>query len=81
MKTTIDMADALFFDARRLAEEEGITIRALVEEGLRLAMDRRRASPPFKLQDASFGGEGLQREFSDVSWEQIRQAAYEGRGS
>lgn len=81
MKTTIDMADALFLEARRVAEKDGMTLRALIEEGVRLAIAHRQSRPPFKLRDASFGGEGLQTEFQGADWEAIRQAAYEGRGA
>lgn len=35
MKTTLDIADPLFRDAKRRAAEEGITLRALVERALR----------------------------------------------
>ncbi len=80
MKTTIDIADAVLEDARRFAAEEGTTLRALVEEGLRVAMERRRARAPFRLREASFHGEGLQPEFQGADWESIRRAAYVGRG-
>ncbi len=35
MKTTIDIADPLLREARKLANREGTTLRALVEQGLR----------------------------------------------
>lgn len=43
MKTTIDISDELFARARKLAEQQGITLRRLIEEGLQLALDKRRA--------------------------------------
>ena len=75
MKTTIDIADGLFQQARMAAERDGTTLRALVEEGLRLALERRdRPAPPFKLRDASFRGEGLQ---AGLSWDLPRSLAYD----
>lgn len=81
MKTTIDMADGLLADARRVAEQEGTTLRALFEEGLRLALQRRAKRSSFRLEDASFLGDGLQEPFADADWASIRAAAYEGRGA
>ena len=53
MKTTIDINDELFRSARQLADETGTTFRALVEEGLRHMVERRREEAPrapFSLQ-------------------------------
>mgnify|MGYP001820995243 CR=1 FL=1 len=81
MRTTIEVSDALLEAARRRAKQRGITLRALFEEGLRsvLASDEDAAST-FSLRDASTGGRGLQPEFRDAGWAQIRSATYEGRG-
>jgi hypothetical protein len=45
MKTTIDIADALLLDAKHLAAERGETLREVVEEGLRMALQRLRDAP------------------------------------
>ncbi len=42
MKTTIEIADALLSEAREVARRERSTLRAVVEEGLRVALARRR---------------------------------------
>ena len=81
MKTTIEIEKDLLRRAKQRARTDGRTLRALVEEGLRLVLSRRRARKPYRLPDASVGGEGLTPEFRDASWEQIRDAIYEGRGS
>lgn len=39
MKTTIDLSDALFYEAKARAASTGQTLRAMVEKGLRLALD------------------------------------------
>jgi hypothetical protein len=57
MKTTVDIADALFDQARSYAKARGMTMRTMIETGLRLTMARPAAkSERFKLQDFSFGG-------------------------
>jgi Bacterial antitoxin of type II TA system, VapB len=81
MKTTLDIADPLFEEAKRIAARDGETLRALVEQGLReVIAQRQRKAKPFKLRDASVGGSGLSPEFEGASWEKIRELAYEGRG-
>lgn len=80
MKTTVDIADALYDEVRRAAHEESTTVKALVEEGLRHTLAERRRRAPFILRNATFKGNGLQSAFSSASWDQIRNAAYEGRG-
>ena len=82
MKTTVDIADALFEEARVLAAKEGVTLRALVEEGLRKVVLDHSHPRTFKLQDGSFqGGEGVQAGIDLANWEQIRDMIYEGRGA
>jgi Arc/MetJ family transcription regulator len=82
MKTTIDIADALLTEAKQVAAAEGTTLRELVEDGLRRALEvRRQESGGFRLRKASVRGKGLQPEFADGSWERIRDAIYEGRGA
>ena len=44
MKTTIELPDALIEQARRVAQQEGATLRALVEEGLQRSLEARRAN-------------------------------------
>ena len=79
MKTTIDIADPLLKEARRLANHEGTTVRALVEQGLRHVISQRRAPGPFKLRRASFKGKGLRPEVAGAGWDRLREMAYEDR--
>ena len=50
MKVTIEIPDDLLMEARHRANREGVTLSALVETGLRAALDERRrasaVSPP-----------------------------------
>jgi hypothetical protein len=60
MKTTVEIADPLFDEAKRETERSGCTLRELLELGLRRELDRRTQLKPFKLRDGSFKGDGLQ---------------------
>ena len=81
MKTTVEIPDALLKEARRIAERESSTVRALIEEGLRRVIQDRRHQRAFRLRKVSFRGHGLQPEVAAGSWERIRELVYQGRGS
>jgi hypothetical protein len=82
MKTTIHIPDSLFDEARKVARQEKTTLKALVEEGLRKVVTERRnlGMSEFKLRRATFKGEGLQPHLVGVTWDQILDIGYEGRG-
>jgi hypothetical protein len=80
MKTTVEIATPLLAEAKRAARREGTTVRALIEQGLRMALDGRRRKGRFRLRDASVKGSGLQPSVKGASWDRIRELAYEGRG-
>lgn len=80
MKTTLDISDPLFREAKAVARREGVTMRAIVERGLHLALAERRSRKPFRLRDASVAGKGLQPAASRLSPAQLIHLGYEGRG-
>ena len=68
MKTTIDISDTLFEQARAQAKDRGLTLRAMVESGLRMVMAQPKpAIEPFQLRDLSFGAAGAGPELSALS--------------
>ena len=77
MKTTVDLPESLFREAKACAESRGVSFRQIIEEGLRAVIH---AAPPankFHLRDGSFGGAGSR---SPQSWAAIREAIYQGHG-
>jgi len=80
MKTTVHIPDALLEEARKIANQEQTTIKALIEEGLRLTIEGRKHKSKFRLRKATFKGDGLQTNVADASWEKIRNLSYGGRG-
>ena len=78
VKTTVEIADTLFAEAKSLAQSKGLTLRQLIEEGLRESIRQHSGRrPKFRLKDGSVGGKGMQR---DYTWEEIMEMCYEGRG-
>lgn len=80
MKTTIEIQDSLFKQARRYADARNMTMKALIEEGLRKVIAEKNKQPVFELRDGSVDGNGLTAEFRNAGWERIRDVIYEGRG-
>lgn len=81
MKTTIEISDDLARTAKAHAARENITLRALIERGLRLVLRADRKEERFRLRDASVSGKGLKAPYSDSDWARIRESIYEGRGN
>ncbi len=81
MKTTIQIPDSLFEEARRMAQREHTTLKALVEQALRRILAERKRRGGFRLRKATFKGQGVQPAVAGASWEQIRELSYEGRGA
>jgi len=48
MKTTIDIADDLISRAKLVQKRDGVTLRTLVEDGLRLVLDRDARKPKYR---------------------------------
>lgn len=72
MKTTLDISDNLFRRTKKLAEREGKTFRAIVEESLATRLEAREpASSLYHLHFPTVKGE-LMPEFANAGWSKIR---------
>jgi len=80
MKTSVEIPDNLFEEARKVAHRDRTTLKVLVEEGLRKIISDRKRRKGFRLRKATFKGNGLQSHLAGASWDQIRELSYEGRG-
>ena len=81
MKTTIELPDELLEQVRRVARQEGATLRRLVEEGLQRSLEARRQAARQDLDFPSYGGSGLTSEFKGAPWSQLRDEIYRERGA
>lgn len=78
MKTTVEIPDRLFREAKEYAARHGMPVRAVIEMGLRTVLEapapgRRR----FRLKTVTTKGQGLA---CDSDWSAIRSLIYEGHG-
>lgn len=79
MKTTVELPDDLLARGKAVARRENSTLKALIEEGLRMALQARarKRTAPFAVQP--FQGDGLSAEFAGAGWERIRDEIYRDR--
>ena len=81
MKTTIEISDELIGQVRRVAQQEGASLRALVEEGLQRSLEARRQAVRRRLDFPIYGGSGATYEFEGAPWSRIRDEIYRERGA
>jgi Bacterial antitoxin of type II TA system, VapB len=79
MRTTVDLPDELVLEVQRIAREQNRTMRSVMEEALRATIAKYQQAQAFELPEASVGGNGLQPEFRDADWDELRAAAYGNR--
>jgi hypothetical protein len=81
MKTTINIADPLLEQAKRLAARRGITLKALMEQGLRRVIADKKQDEAYRFVPVTFKGDGLQPGLEGKGWAAVRDIIYEGRGT
>jgi hypothetical protein len=78
VKTTVEISDSLLRDAKRYAAGRELTLRQVLEAGLRSVLSHGKGvKKPFRLKRAFFRGDGMAK---DYSWPEIRSVIYQGRG-
>ncbi len=80
MKTTVEIPDPLFERTRRQARRTGRSMRSMIEEGLRLVLERAESgSEHYVLPDRSVGQPGGRNPLESLSWQELRDEIYGGR--
>lgn len=80
MKTTIEIADDLLVRAQKLARRQKTTLRALIEQGLRLVLKENESRiSDWTWKPVVVAGKGIAPEFKDARWDKIRDEIYRGR--
>ena len=76
MKTTIEIQDALFEQAKRYAKRSRRSLRAVVEEGLRRVLADTQPAQTYMVPDASVGDPDGVDPLEAMSWQDLRAEIY-----
>ena len=77
---SVEICDSLLARARRVMERRRVTLRSLVEEGLRRVLHDERETAEFRLRDARFDGPtGFARGRSEADVMEAIREVNEGR--
>lgn len=76
MKTTIEIADDLFLRSKDMAQKQGRTFRAFIEEAIEQALRQYTKTKRFWLKPVTVTGYGLRKELHESPWSAIRDLAY-----
>jgi hypothetical protein len=80
MRTSVEICDSLLARARQVMERRRVTLRSLVEEGLRRVLHDEREMADFRLRDARFDGEtGFAHGRSEADVAEAIRVVNEGR--
>jgi hypothetical protein len=71
VKTTVEVPSELLERCMRQAQQEGTTLRAVIEEGLHLVLRARAKKRPLPFAVQPFAGDGLTPEFESAGWKRI----------
>ncbi len=81
MKTTIEIQDDLMKAAKALARKHGTTLKSIIERGIRTTLKEEQQSANYELADKSVKGKGLQTDYQQATWADVRDTVYRERGS
>ena len=81
MKTTIDIHDGLLIRAKQVAKETRRPLRAVVEDGLRLVLDRPQPTVAYELPDLRQGDPCSADPLERYSWPELRELIYGDPGT
>ncbi len=76
VKTTLNIRDELLARAIRLAKREGQSLRAVIEEGLRLVLGASEEKMNYVMQDFSVGDPDAIDPLESLTWQDLRHEIY-----
>ncbi len=75
VKTTVDVHDELLLRAKRHAKETGQSLRAVIEEGLRLVLETPKETG-YRLPDLRVGDPNGPNPLEKYTWPELRELIY-----
>ena len=81
MKTTIDIPDRLLAQATSYANQSGLQLSEVIEEGLRRVLGTSDSDSRYRLRDLSAGSPTGVDPLESYSWPDLRAMIYGDRGS
>lgn len=76
MKTTVEIPDKILERAKRFAKRKGRPLRAVIEDGIRLAIATEDEHAAYRLPDRSVGNPKGKNPLESLSWPEIREEIY-----
>jgi hypothetical protein len=76
VKTTLDIQDGLLVRAKTLAARTGRPLRAVVEQGLRLALAEAKQGSEYQIEDCRVGDPSGPNPLEHMSWQDLRGEIY-----
>ena len=77
MKTTIDVHDELLTRAKRHAWDTGVSLRAVVEEGIRLVLSGPESLECYRMPDLGVGDPNNEDPLEAYSWQDLSELIHE----
>lgn len=78
MKTTVEIADDVLLEFKSKVAEQDLSMRAALDEALRLWLEEtREPSPPLDKDVGIAHGKGLSKSASRMSWDELREVSYD----
>ena len=81
MKKTIDISDRLLARATSYANQSGLSLSEVIEEGLRRVLDTSDSDSRYRLRDLSAGSSTGVDPLESSSWPELRAMIYGDRGA
>jgi hypothetical protein len=81
VKTTVEIQDELYARAQRKAQQQGRTMRSVIEDGIRVFLDGTKNARPekYRLPDRAVGDPNGPNPLESMSWHELRDEIYAGR--